>query len=340
MRKDQPPWTAEDVPDQSGRTAVITGANSGIGLEAARVLAGQGASVVLACRNPEKAALAQADIHASHPQASTTVTEIDVSSLDSVKAGAETLREENDRLDLLINNAGIMAVPEQRSVDGFELQLATNHLGHFALTGLLLDRLRATDGSRVICISSQAHRFGSMDFDDLNWERRYTSWGAYGRSKLANLLFIYELERRLRRSVEGDEPGLGTPEGSPDSDRSAGRPEGAKRSTIAAAAHPGFSQTELQRREPGSLMDKLERLARPLMGLVSQDAAQGALPTLRAATDPEVEGGDYYGPSGFGEQTGPPVLVESSKASHDEADAERLWTVSEELTGVTFSFDV
>ena len=164
----------------------------------------------------------------------------------------------------------------------------------------------------MVSISSQAHRFGSMDFDDLNWDHGYKSWGAYGRSKLANLMFIYELQRRLER---------------------------AGADTIATAAHPGFSRTELQRREPGSLMDKLERLARPLMGLVSQDATAGALPTLRAATDPDAAGGDYYGPSGFGEQTGPPVLVASNQASHDEEDAARLWTASEELTGVTYPFD-
>jgi NAD(P)-dependent dehydrogenase (short-subunit alcohol dehydrogenase family) len=235
-----------------------------------------------------------------------------VSSLESVRSAAQSIRAAHDHIDLLINNAGIMAVPEQRSADGFELQLATNHLGHFALTGLLMDRLLATPDSRVVSVSSQAHRFGSMDFDDLNWERGYKSWGAYGRSKLADLLFIYELQRRLERL---------------DTD------------TIATAAHPGFSRTELQRREPGSLMEKLERLTRPIMGLVSQDAAMGTLPILRAATDPEASGGDYYGPSGFGEQTGSPVLVDSNRASHDRADAARLWSVSEELTGVTYPFD-
>lgn len=305
-------WTAADVPDQSGRVAVITGANSGIGLEAAKVLVGRGATVVLACRNPQRAAEAEAEIRADHADGDTVVTVLDVASLDSVRDGAEVILGEHDRLDLLVDNAGIMAVPEQRSADGFELQLATNHLGHFALTGLLMERLLSTDGARVVCVSSQAHRFGSMDFDDLNWERGYKSWGAYGRSKLANLLFVYELQRRLEN-------------------------HGAD--TIAVAAHPGFSRTELQRREPGSLMDKLERLTRPVLGLVSQDAAVGALPILRAATDPDVAGGDYYGPSGFGEQAGPPVKVESSRASHDQTDASRLWTVSEELTGVIYPFD-
>jgi NAD(P)-dependent dehydrogenase (short-subunit alcohol dehydrogenase family) len=305
-------WTAEAVPDQTGRVAIITGANSGIGLETARVLAGRGATVVMACRNRVKAADAEADILAGQPDARTRVTVMDVSSLESVRRAAAELIDEHEHIDMLINNAGIMAVPEQRSVDGFELQLATNHLGHFALTGLLAERLLATPRSRVVSISSQAHRFGSMDFDDLNWERGYKSWGAYGRSKLANLLFIYELQRRL---------------------------DAAAAETIAVAAHPGFSRTELQRREPGSIMDKLERLARPLMGLISQDASSGALSTLRAATDPDARGGDYYGPSGFGEQTGPPVLVESNAASHDEGDAARLWDVSEELTGVTYPFD-
>jgi NAD(P)-dependent dehydrogenase (short-subunit alcohol dehydrogenase family) len=308
----EPEWTAEDVPDQAGRVAVITGANSGIGLETAKVLASKGATVVLACRNPTRAAEADAEVHAVEPAAATVVTVLDVSSLESVRSAAQSIRAAHDHIDLLINNAGIMAVPEQRSADGFELQLATNHLGHFALTGLLMDRLLATPDSRVVSVSSQAHRFGSMDFDDLNWERGYKSWGAYGRSKLADLLFIYELQRRLERL---------------DTD------------TIATAAHPGFSRTELQRREPGSLMEKLERLTRPIMGLVSQDAAMGTLPILRAATDPEASGGDYYGPSGFGEQTGSPVLVDSNRASHDRADAARLWSVSEELTGVTYPFD-
>jgi NAD(P)-dependent dehydrogenase (short-subunit alcohol dehydrogenase family) len=304
-------WTAADVPDQGGRVAVITGANSGIGLEAAKVLAARDATVVLACRSPERAAAAEAEIAAVHPGAATDVTVLDVSSLESVREGAEAILAAHDRVDLLINNAGIMAVPEQRSIDGFELQLATNHLGHFALTGRLMDRILATPGSRVVSISSQAHRFGSMDFDDLNWERGYKSWGACGRSKLANLMFVYELQRRLDRL---------------DTD------------TLATAAHPGFSRTELQRREPGSLMDRLERLTRPVMGLVSQDAATGALPTLRAATDPDAEGGDYFGPSGFGEQTGAPALVQSSRASRNEADAARLWSESEKLTGVTFPF--
>jgi NAD(P)-dependent dehydrogenase (short-subunit alcohol dehydrogenase family) len=305
-------WNAADMPDQSGRVVVITGANSGIGFEATKALTAKGATVVLACRNEDKAEEAESEIRAGHPPGAMTVVVLDVADLESVRRGAETIRSSHDHIDILINNAGIMAVPEQRSTDGFELQLATNHLGHFALTGLLMDRLLSTPASRVVSISSQAHRFGSMDFDDLNWEHGYKSWGAYGRSKLANLMFVYELQRRLQRAGSD---------------------------TTATAAHPGFSRTELQRREPGSLMDKLERLARPLMGLVSQDAAAGALPTLRAATDPDASGGDYFGPSGFGEQTGPPVLVDSNQASHDEADAARLWTVSEDLTGVTYPFD-
>jgi len=305
-------WTAADVPDQSGRVIVITGANSGIGFEAAKVLTAKGGTVVLACRNEDKAAEAEAEIRAGDPGADTSVVVLDVADLSSVRQGAETIRAVHDHIDILVNNAGIMAVPERRSPDGFELQLATNHLGHFALTGLLMDRLLDTPGSRVVSISSQAHRFGSMDFDDLNWDHGYKSWGAYGRSKLANLMFIYELQRRLER---------------------------AGADTIATAAHPGFSRTELQRREPGSLMDKLERLARPLMGLVSQDATAGALPTLRAATDPDAEGGDYFGPSGFGEQTGAPVRVASNQDSRDEEAADRLWTASQDLTGVTYPFD-
>lgn len=302
-------WGEADVPDQRGRIAVVTGANSGIGLEAARVLAGRGAKVVLACRSAEKAAAAQQEIRSDHPKADVEVLQLDLTSLASIRDAAARLRSAGERLDLLINNAGIMAVPRGQTADGFELQLGTNHLGHFALTGLLLDSLLATEGARVVTISSSGHRMGKIDFDDLNWQRRYGRWRAYGRSKLANLLFTFELQRRLER---------------------------AGASAISVAAHPGASATNLGNRSADDPRRWLE-LIRPLSNLVTQSALMGALPTLRAATDPEVKGADYYGPGGTGELGGHPIRVTSSSASRDPEVAARLWQVSEELTGISYS---
>ncbi len=294
------------MPDQSGRIAIVTGANTGIGYHTAAVLARCGAHVVLAVRNPEKGNAALARIVAAQPRADVTLAELDLSSLDSVRAAAERLRANYPRIDLLINNAGVMYTPKQLTADGFEMQFGTNHLGHFALTGLLLDHLLGVRGSRVVTVSSNAHRFrASIHFDDLQWERSYDRIAAYGQSKLANLLFTYELQRRLAEQ---------------------------QKNTIAVAAHPGTSNTELTRNLPTIL-----KPANALLGpLLFQSAAMGALPTLRAATDPNVEGGQYYGPDGFGQQRGYPKLVESSGQSHDEELQRRLWAVSEELTGVTF----
>ena len=302
-------WTAEDVLDMSGKTVLITGANSGIGLEAARVLAGKGAHVVMACRTRTKAAAAQRDIDATHPKAETEFLHLDLSDLASVRKAAAEFRSKRRRLDVLVNNAGVMFTPETRTADGFEMQMGTNHFGHFALTGLLLPTLLETPGSRVVTVSSIGHRPGSIDFDDINWEQHYNRFRAYFRSKLANLLFTYELQRRLHK---------------------------AKADTIAVAAHPGGSNTNLGHMERDQAFWWLERILRPIAGLVTQSAAMGALPTLRAATDPKVHGGDYYGPDGFGEQWGYPVKVKSSERSHDRAAAERLWRVSEELTGVAY----
>jgi NAD(P)-dependent dehydrogenase (short-subunit alcohol dehydrogenase family) len=298
-------WTTADIPDQSGRVAVITGANTGLGYETALALAERGAHVVLAVRNLDKGKDAVAGITANSPQGDVALQELDLTSLQSVRAAAEQLRSNYDRIDLLINNAGVMWTPKSTTKDGFELQFGTNHLGHFALTGLLLDRLLPVAGSRVVTVSSIGHRIFGADihFDDLQWERRYSRVGAYGQSKLANLLFTYELQRRL------------TPRGT----------------TIAAAAHPGGSRTELTRNLP-PLIARATSLIEPLF----QDAAAGALPTLRAATDPGVLGGQYYGPDGFGEQRGYPKVVPSSAKSHDVDRQRRLWAVSEELTGVTF----
>ena len=298
-------WTTADIPDQTGRTAVVTGANTGLGYQTAAALAAKGAHVVLAVRNTDKGNDAAARITAAHPDASVDVQELDLTSLDSVRAAADQLRSRHDSIDLLINNAGVMMTPKDVTKDGFELQFGTNHLGHFAFTGLLLDRVLAAPGSRVVTVSSVGHRFArnGIRFDDLQWEKDYSRVGAYGQAKLANLMFTYELQRRLQGS-----------------------------NTIAAASHPGGSRTELARNLP-----RLLNVAMPVLEPLFQSAEMGALPTLRAATDPGVIGGQYFGPDGFGEQRGYPKVVGSSRASHDVAAQRRLWAVSEELTGVTFA---
>jgi len=299
-----PNWTTANIPDQTGRTAVITGANTGLGYETAAALAAKGAHVVLAVRNVDKGNAAADLIARRTPAASVAVQELDLSSLESVRAGADEIRSAHDTIDLLINNAGVMMTPKSTTKDGFELQFGTNHLGHFAVTGLLLDRVLAAPGSRVVTVSSVGHRFArrGIRFDDLQWQREYSRVGAYGQAKLANLMFTYELQRRLQ----------GT-------------------NTIAAAAHPGGSRTELARNLP-TLVRVVEGVLSPLF----QGADMGALPTLRAATDRGVIGGQYFGPDGFGEQRGYPKVVASSRVSHDIDAQRRLWTVSEQLTGVTF----
>jgi NAD(P)-dependent dehydrogenase (short-subunit alcohol dehydrogenase family) len=262
---------------------------------------------VLAVRNLDKGKDAAAQITAKSPHAEIALQELDLTSLESIRAAAEQLRSDYDRIDLLINNAGVMWTPRSTTKDGFELQFGTNHLGHFAFTGLLLERLLPTAGSRVVTVSSMGHRIrADIHFDDLQWERRYSRVGAYGQSKLANLLFTYELQRRL------------APHGT----------------TIAAAAHPGGSRTELTRNLP-ALVARVSSVIEPLF----QDAAMGALPTLRAATDPAVLGGQYFGPDGFGQQQGYPKVVASSDRSHDVDLQRRLWAVSEELTGVVYPTD-
>jgi NAD(P)-dependent dehydrogenase (short-subunit alcohol dehydrogenase family) len=284
------------TPDLTGRNVIVTGANSGIGRAAAHQLAGAGARVTLAVRNTDKGRAAAAGMPGE-----TEVRELDLASLDSVREFASGWDGE---IDLLINNAGVMIPPLSRTAEGFELQFGTNHLGHFALTGRVLPSLLAVPGSRVVTVSSNGHKVGRIHFDDLQWEHGYRRAGAYAQSKLANLLFTYELQRRLA------------------ADDSA--------ATIAVAAHPGTSDTALVRYMP-AWMQLGTRIA------PSQGAKMGALPTLRAATDPGAAGGDYYGPAGLGEFTGPPRLVRSSARSRDEAVQRRLWAVSEELTGVTFA---
>ena len=301
----QRPWTVADVPGQQGRTAVVTGANTGIGFEAAAVLAQRGAVTILACRDTGKAERAVARLSAAAPQATVSVVRLDLASLDSVRAAAGQIRASHSRLDLLINNAGLMMPPHGTTADGFELQFGTNHLGHFALTGLLLDLMLPVPGSRVVTVSSNGHRAGRINFADLQSERRYGRMTAYAQSKLANLMFTYELERRL---------------------------EAAEAATIALAAHPGSAGTELVRHVPGVLRTVYDRAG----GWFKQSAAMGALPMIRAATDPAARGGEYYGPSGLAQLTGYPVRVSSTSRSHDEGAQRRLWAESERLTGVTF----
>ncbi|AIY48412.1 SDR family NAD(P)-dependent oxidoreductase [Mycolicibacterium fortuitum] len=296
-------WTTAKIPDQSGRTAIVTGANTGLGLETAKALAAKGAHVVLAVRNLTKGEAAAEWITRSVRDADLELQRLDLGSLASVREAVDEIRTKHETIDLLINNAGVMTPPRETTSDGFELQFGTNHLGHFALTGLLLDRLLPAVGSRIVTVSSIGHRFApGIRFEDLQWERRYNRLQAYGQSKLANLLFTYELQRRL----------IG-------------------QHTTALAAHPGGSDTELARHLPG-VVQRAVPLVRPLF----QEAAMGALPTLRAATDPGALGGQYYGPDGLGQQKGHPKLVTSNERSYDIELQRRLWIVSEELTGVTF----
>jgi len=292
-------WTTRAIPDQTGRVAIVTGANTGIGFETAAALAARHAKVVLACRNAQKAEDALARIRARTPDADLEFLELDLASLASVKRFAGAFDSAGDRLDLLINNAGVMAPPLGQTDDGFELHFGCNHLGHFALTGRLMARLEATPGARVVMVSSLTHRMAAMDFDNLNAEKGYRKMAAYGQSKLANLLFTFELQRRLERAGSG---------------------------VLSVASHPGWTGTEIQRHS--SLIEFFTPLA-PGPDL-------GALTTLRAAVDPEARGGDYYGPRGIFELMGYPKKVRTSPAARNVPNAERLWRISEELTGVCY----
>jgi NAD(P)-dependent dehydrogenase (short-subunit alcohol dehydrogenase family) len=295
-------WTAADIPDQSGRTVVVTGANSGIGLIAARELARAGARVVMAVRNQEKGQAAAQSLTGE-----VEVRRLDLADLASVREFADSY---DGALDVLINNAGVMAPPRRLTKDGFESQIGTNHLGHFALNGLLLSRLLSSSEPRVVTVSSGAHRMGRIDFDDLQRERRYFNWSAYGQSKLANLMFCFELQRRAAEAGSA---------------------------LKSLAAHPGYARTNLQFAAPPWYEQLIMRITNPLLG---QSADMGALPTLYAATVADVPGGSFIGPDGFMEQRGHPHIVTAASKAYDEQAWRRLWEVSEELTGVKYEFQV
>jgi NAD(P)-dependent dehydrogenase (short-subunit alcohol dehydrogenase family) len=300
-------WTAAEIPDQSGRVVVVTGANSGLGLETARELARAGATVVMTARDQAKADAARADIAESVPDADLDPRILDLASLDSVRAFAAALAADHPRIDVLVNNAGVMMPPRGETADGFELQFGTNHLGHFALTGLLLDALAAGgDGARVVTVSSLEHHPGSIRFDDLQSERKYSQRGAYQQSKFANAVFGLELDRRLR---------------------AAGRP------VISLLAHPGWTATNLQTSGPPFPISTFLRVANLVM---AQGVEDGALPQLYAATAPGVEGGDFIGPDGIRELRGKPTKVQPTRRARDEDTGRRLWEVSEKLTGVSY----
>lgn len=295
-------WTEADLPDLAGRRVVVTGANSGIGYEAARAFAARGADVTLAVRSRERGAAA-----AARMRGAVRVEELDLASLASVRAFAASW---SGGLDVLVNNAGVMAIPRRETADGFEMQFGTNHLGHFALTGLLLPALRERPGARVVTVSSNLHRRGTIAFDDLMGERRYRAWGAYAQSKLANLLFTSELQRRLAAEAIP---------------------------VTAVAVHPGYAATNLQGVAPTMRYGRIGAASVALANrLLAQSAAEGALPTMFAAFAPDVPGDAYVGPDGLGEMRGAPRFVERSAAARDRAAAERLWSVSEELTGVRY----
>lgn len=301
-------WTTGNIPDLTWKKIIVTGGNSGLGYEAVKAFAQRGAYVVMACRSTEKGELAKKRLLQNKTTGTIEVAKLDLADLKSVRAFALRYKKNNTTLDVLLNNAGIMTTPYFTTKDGFEGQIGTNHLGHFALTGLLMDCLKATPNSRVVTVSSLAHKQGKIDFNNLLFEggKGYTPMKAYGRSKLANLLFTYELQRRL---------------------------EAKRINTLALAAHPGVSNTNLFQHLEKSFIIKV---VNPLLSLIKQPQEMGALPEIRAAVEPEAKGGNYYGPDGFMEMKGYPVTVQSNKASHDAIVAKRLWEWSEKLTGVFY----
>lgn len=303
-------WSVDDIPLQKGRIAVVTGANSGLGYHTSLALAQKGAKVIMACRNLEKGELAREQILRLNPEVEPELWQLDLASLTSVRVFAEKFRASTERLDLLINNAGLMALPEGRTEEGFEMQFGVNHLGHFALSAQLWLPLSMTPDSRLVQVCSLAHKFGRIRFEDIHWKKEYSKWGAYGMSKLANLLFIHELSARIGRSESG---------------------------VIAAAAHPGYASTDLQSK--GAKM-KGKRMGAVLYNLtnslLAQSAAKGALPTLYAATAEGVGPGDYYGPRGSMRMWGAPALDRPSEKLVTDEVAEELWQLSESLTETEF----
>jgi NAD(P)-dependent dehydrogenase (short-subunit alcohol dehydrogenase family) len=311
-------WSEADLPDLTDRTVVVTGANSGIGYEATRAFAGAGADVVMACRSVDRGDTARRELAResdTHLTGAVTVRECDLADLASVRSFAGTVADAHAPLDILCNNAGVMAIPRSETTDGFETQLGVNHLGHFALTGHLLESLAAGDGeARVVTQSSGLHERGEIDFEDLMSEQSYDKWDAYAQSKLANVLFAYELDRRLEAA------GLDA--------------------VASVACHPGYAATNLQYRGPDRAGDQFRKLAmRAANALVAQSAAAGALPMLYAATASDVDGGAYVGPEGFMQMRGAPEIQRSSDRSYDREAARRLWERSAELTGVTYPFE-
>ncbi len=303
-------WNIENILDLTGKVIVVTGGNSGLGYESVKAFAKKGAEVVLASRSSEKGEEARTEMMKDIPDGKIKVLPLDLGDLESVRSFAMAFRENYKKLDVLLNNAGIMMTPYFTTKDGFEGQIGTNHLGHFALTGLLMDLVLKTEGSRIVNVSSGAHKRGVMDFNNLQFEnaKDYSPMKAYGRSKLSNLLFTYELQRKL---------------------------EAAKKGTIAVAAHPGVAMTNLSRHVEGKFLFKI---LTPLFKRIAQDQAMGALPQIRASVDPEVKGSEYYGPDGKNEYKGYPIVVPSNEASHSLEHATKLWEESEKLTGVKISF--
>lgn len=305
-------WSTHDMGDLAGRTLLVTGANSGLGLASAVALAAAGARVVMACRHPGRAEEARQRVARAARGPEPEVVSLDLADLDSVASCTKEVAGRVDHLDVLVNNAGIMAIPLERTAQGHEAQLGTNHLGHFALTAGLLGPLLAAPAPRVVTTSSFMHHLGRMRWDDLDWRRGYRRWEAYGQSKLANLLFTFELDRRARAA--------GT-------------------SLIAAAAHPGYASTHLQQRGPEKSGNRVMALAMRIgNGVAAQPAEGGALPQLYAAVAPGVEGGDYLGPGGPFEMRGSPRKVRAARRAYRRDDAARLWAVSEEMTGCRFAW--
>lgn len=299
MKKEK--WNSGNIPDLTGKTAIVTGSNSGIGFEAAKVLAEKNAEVIIAVRSVPKGDYAASEIKTDFPNAKLSVLKLDLSSLESVKSFTDKIKKVYNKIDLLINNAGVMVPPYTKTNEGFELQFGTNHLGHFVLTAGLFDLIKNSSEGKIVNVSSSAHKFGKIDFEDLNWEKRkYKEWRAYGDSKIANLYFTYELSRRLTKA-------------------------GSK--VKVTSCHPGWTATNLQ---------KNSGPARFFNPIFAQEPAMGALPTLRAALDENIQSGTFYGPGGFMKMKGYPVIEESNKLSQDREIAAKLWNVSEEMTKTKF----